>query len=87
MTRGSMKRGPMTRRSLWIALLLIWSLAPMLWQLITSFTTTAALVDGSIPFLQRWTLNNYRDLLSSNPPFWRYLANSSLLGLMSTATT
>ena len=77
----------MKRRSAWIVLLLIWSLAPMLWQLLTSFTTSAALVDGSIPFLQRWTLNHYRDLLSSNPPFWRYLANSSMLAAMSTVLT
>ena len=77
----------MRRRSAWIVLLLIWSLAPMLWQLLTSFTTSAALVDGSIPFLQRWTLNHYRELLSSNPPFWRYLANSSMLAAMSTVLT
>ena len=45
MTHGSMTRGPMKRRSLWIALLLIWSLAPMLWQLLSSFTTADALVN------------------------------------------
>ena len=40
----------------WISLLLLWSLLPMLWQLISSFSTAESLVDGSIPFLQRWTL-------------------------------
>ena len=55
----------MNRRLFWISLLLLWSLAPMLWQLISSFTTTAALVDASTPFTQRWTLSHYRQLLSS----------------------
>ena len=66
----------MTRtRPLWIALLLLWSLMPMVWQLVTSFSTAEALVDGSIPFLQRWTFDHYRELLQSDPPFWRYLVN------------
>ena len=40
-------------RSFWIALLLIWSLLPMLWQLITSFTSSDALVNAELPFQQR----------------------------------
>ena len=66
-------------RSIWIALLLIWSLLPMLWQLITSFTSSDALVNAELPFQQRWTLDHYRELLSSDPPFWRYLLNLSLI--------
>ena len=77
----------MNRRHLWISLLLIWSLAPMLWQLISSFTTTAALVDGAVPFSQRWTLIHYRQLLSSDPPFWRFLLNSTALASASTVLT
>ena len=77
----------MNRRHLWISLLLIWSLAPMLWQLISSFTTTAALVDGAVPFVQRWTLIHYRQLLSSDPPFWRFLLNSTALASASTVLT
>ena len=77
----------MNRRQLWISLLLLWSLAPMLWQLISSFTTTAALVDGGVPFLQRWTLIHYRQLLSSDPPFWRFLLNSTVLASASTVLT
>ena len=77
----------MNRRRLWISLLLLWSLAPMLWQLISSFTTTAALVDGGVPFTQRWTLIHYRQLLSSDPPFWRFLLNSTTLATASTLLT
>ena len=65
MTHGSMTSGLMTRRSLWIALLLVWSLGPMLWQLLSSFTTADALVNDQLSFWSRWTLNNYRDLLST----------------------
>ena len=74
-------------RSVWIALLLIWSLLPMLWQLVSSFTSSDALVNAEVPFQQRWTLEHYRDLLSSDPPFWRYLFNSTLVGGLTTALT
>ena len=87
MTHGSMTRGLMTRRSLWIALLLVWSLGPMLWQLLSSFTTADALVNDQLSFWSRWTLNNYRDLLSTDPPFWRYLLNSSLVASLTTLLT
>ena len=87
MTRESMTSGPMTRRSLWIALLLVWSLGPMLWQLLSSFTTADALVNDQLNFWSRWTLNNYRDLLSTDPPFWRYLLNSSLVASLTTLLT
>ena len=82
-----MTRGLMTRRSLWIALVLIWSLGPMLWQLLSSFTTTDALVNDELSFWSRWTLNNYRDLLSTDPPFWRYLFNSSFVASLTTLLT
>ena len=74
-------------RSLWIGLLLIWSLLPMLWQLVTSFTSSDALVDAALPFAQRWTLEHYRTLLASDPPFWRYLLNSTVVGGLTTALT
>ena len=74
-------------RPLWIVLLLLWTLMPMLWQLITSLSTAEALVDGSIPFLQRWTFAHYRELLQSDPPFWRYLVNSSVVGGLTTLFT
>ena len=36
---------------------------------------------------QRWTLAHYRAVLSGNPPFWRYLINSLVVGVCSTVLT
>jgi multiple sugar transport system permease protein len=84
----SIKRSWVTsRQALLITLLLIWSLAPMVWQLISSFTSSEALVNGAIPFQNRWTLIHYRELLSSDPPFWRYLLNSTVVAGVSTVLT
>ncbi len=71
----------------WICLLLLWSLLPMVWQLISSFSTAESLVNGSIPFLQRWTLVHYKELLASDPPFWRYLLNSTIVSGLTTVVT
>ncbi|MBL6793465.1 MAG: carbohydrate ABC transporter permease [Synechococcus sp. BS307-5m-G36] len=76
-----------SRHAVLVTLLLIWSLAPMAWQLISSFTSSEALVNGAIPFEQRWTLIHYRELLSSDPPFWRYLLNSTVVAGVSTVLT
>lgn len=70
------------------ALLLLWSLAPLVWQLYTSLVTPEALVDpGSVSAGGFWTLENYRELLQSDPPFWRYLLNSTIVGAATTALT
>lgn len=63
--------------------LLLWSLGPMLWQLYTSLRPGDALVGGA----GGWTLENYRLLLSGDPPFLRVLLNSALVGGSSTALT
>ena len=76
-----------SRHAVLVTLLLIWSLAPMVWQLISSFTSSEALVNGAIPFQNRWTLMHYRELLSSDPPFWRYLLNSTVVASGSTVLT
>ena len=76
-----------SRHAVLVTLLLIWSLAPMVWQLISSFTSSEALVNGAIPFQDRWTLIHYRELLSSDPPFWRYLLNSTVVAGGSTVLT
>ena len=76
-----------SRHAVLVTLLLIWSLAPMVWQLISSFTSSEALVNGAIPFQNRWTLMHYRELLSSDPPFWRYLLNSTVVAGGSTVLT
>ncbi|KEF42803.1 MAG: sugar ABC transporter [Cyanobium sp. CACIAM 14] len=67
-------------------LVLLWSLGPLLWQLRTSLLRPEALVApmaGSNP----WTLANYQLVLSGDPPFWRYLTNSGLVGLATTLLT
>jgi multiple sugar transport system permease protein len=70
------------------SLLILWSLAPLLWQLYSSLVTPEALVDpASVAANRFWTLENYRQLLMAAPPFWRYLLNSSVVGGVSTALT
>ncbi|MEB3255759.1 MAG: carbohydrate ABC transporter permease [Synechococcaceae cyanobacterium] len=66
------------------ALALLWSLGPLLWQLITSLRPAEALVGAGGG---GWSLANYRQLLSADPPFWRYLLNSTAVGLAATALT
>ena len=67
---------------------LAWSLLPLLWQLLTSLRTPEALVlQGPAAWLQGWTLENYRQVLLGDPPFLRYLVNSSLVGATTTALT
>lgn len=69
-------------------LLWLWSLAPLLWQLYTSLVTPEALVDpAAVPPGGFWTLENYRQLWQADPPFWRYLANSSIVAAATTALT
>ena len=77
----------MKQRQIWIVLLLIWSLAPMAWQVLTSFSTNDALVTVDVSFQHRWTLQNYRELLQGTPPFWRYLLNSTIVAAESTLLT
>jgi len=78
----------MTQRRFWIVLLLAWSLAPMLWQLISSFSSDEALVSaGRVALSQRWTFDHYRDLFLSDPPFWRYLINSTVVAAETTVLT
>ncbi len=73
----------MSKRFL-ILILLVWSLGPLFWQIYTSFSTEAALVQPFSSIDQRWTLIHYQSILSSNPPFWRYLINSFIVGVAST---
>jgi multiple sugar transport system permease protein len=67
-------------------IVLLWSLGPLLWQLRTSLLRPEALV---APLLEGnpWTLANYRLVLSGDPPFWRYLGNSTLVAVATTLLT
>ena len=70
------------------ALLLLWSLAPLLWQLRTSFLVGDVLVSGSpAAGLSPWTLANYRLVLTGDPSLARVLLNSAALGAVTTALT
>ena len=60
-----------TNRAL-ILLLVIWSLAPLIWQVYTSFCTDQALVMPFAEHAQRWTLAHYQSVLNSDPPFLKY---------------
>ena len=73
----------MNRRFL-ISLLLLWSLGPLLWQVYTSFCSDQALIQPFISHDHRWTLTHYQNVLNANPPFWRYLVNSFIVGVSST---
>ena len=67
---------------------LVWSLLPLLWQLLTSLRTPEALVlQGAPAWRSGWTLANYQQVLQGDPPFWRYLLNSTVVGGASTALT
>ena len=70
-----------------VILLMTWSLGPLLWQVYTSFATTNALVGIELEETMRWTLDNYRQVLESDPPFHLYIINSTIVGIFSTLIT
>ncbi len=77
---------PAPRFGLWLAvgLILLLSLAPILWQLLTSLKTNADI--AAIPnvyFPQQLTLKHYVDIFQRQP-FLRYMLNSTVVALTST---
>ena len=85
---GGAGDAPRGRHTLPLLMALAWSLLPLIWQLLTSLRTPEALVlQGPDAWLQGWTLANYRQVLQGDPPFWRYLLNSILVGSASTGLT
>lgn len=65
--------------------LVIFSLGPMLWQLLTSIKVNediSAVPNVYIP--TRYTLGHYLELFARRP-FWRYLLNSTFVAVVSTA--
>jgi multiple sugar transport system permease protein len=79
---------PSRSRAAALLLLLLWTLLPLLWQLLTSLRRPDALVlEGLRSWTSGWTLDNYRQLLQGSPPFWQYLINSGVVGTSSTALT
>jgi multiple sugar transport system permease protein len=68
-------------------LVLLWSLGPLLWQVRTSLLNPEALVGRPAGQAGAWTLANYWLVLSGDPPLWRALLNSGLVGLATTVLT
>jgi multiple sugar transport system permease protein len=59
----------------------------MLWQLYSSLRNPEALLAGAAGLSRGWTLSNYQQVLQGDPPFWRYLFNSTVVGSLSTLLT
>ncbi len=87
MSSSPLRQRPALLRISMVALLLLWSLAPMLWQLYTSLRTPESLLAGLAGLGGGWTLANYSAVLQADPPFGLYLLNSSIVGALSTLLT
>ncbi len=77
----------MKRQNILIIILLLWSLGPLLWQIYTSFSTTESIIRPFETEGNRWTIDHYIQVLNADPPFWRYLFNSFIVGITSTFLT
>ncbi len=83
-----MKKNTVKTILLWMAIVfvILFSLAPALWQLLTSFKVNEDISKlPTIYFPSRITLNHYVELFTRNPPFWRYILNSAFVSILSTA--
>ena len=68
-----------------IALVMLFSLAPALWQLLTSFKVNEDIAAVPTVYLPtRFTFSHYIELFTRRP-FWRYIFNSAFVSITSTA--
>ncbi len=68
-----------------VVLVVIFSLAPVLWQLLTSFKVNEDIAAvPTVYFPTRFTFNHYIELFTRRP-FWRYIFNSGFVSIISTA--
>ncbi|NJO29392.1 MAG: carbohydrate ABC transporter permease [Richelia sp. SL_2_1] len=68
-----------------IIFVVVFSLAPALWQLLTSFKINEDISKlPTIYFPTRITLSHYTELFTRRP-FWRYILNSAFVSIVSTA--
>ncbi|MBD2451316.1 carbohydrate ABC transporter permease [Nostoc sp. FACHB-152] len=68
-----------------VAFVVLFSLAPALWQLLTSFKVNEDIAAvPTVYFPTRFTFNHYIELFTRRP-FWRYIFNSALVSITSTA--
>ena len=82
-----MKKNLLKTILLWLAIIfvVVFSLAPALWQLLTSFKLNEDISKlPTIYFPTRITLSHYVELFTRRP-FWRYILNSAFVSILSTA--
>ena len=82
-----MKKNLLKTILLWLAItfVVVFSLAPALWQLLTSFKLNEDISKlPTIYFPTRITLSHYIELFTRRP-FWRYILNSAFVSILSTA--
>ncbi|AFY53994.1 carbohydrate ABC transporter membrane protein 2, CUT1 family [Rivularia sp. PCC 7116] len=82
-----MKKNLLKQILLWLAIIfvIVFSLAPALWQLLTSFKLNEDISKlPTIYFPTRFTLSHYTELFLRRP-FWRYILNSAFVSILSTA--
>ena len=71
---------------LWIGIifLVLFCLAPLLWQILTSFKTTAAIAKIPTVYFPKSNQLTFTHYISLGNPFLRYMANSAFVSLVST---
>lgn len=68
-----------------VVLVVLFSLAPALWQLLTSFKVNEDIAAvPTVYFPTRFTFNHYIELFTRRP-FWRYIFNSAFVSIISTS--
>lgn len=68
-----------------VILIVVFSLAPALWQLLTSFKVNDDIAAvPTVYFPTRFTFNHYIELFTRRP-FWRYIFNSAFVSITSTS--
>lgn len=78
----------LTNLLFWLAVgaIVLFCLAPVLWQVLTSFKPTEDIIAiPNIYFPTRFTLDHYIQLFQRQP-FWRYVLNSTFVAVTSTLT-
>ncbi|NMG07127.1 carbohydrate ABC transporter permease [Brasilonema sp. UFV-L1] len=67
-----------------VALVVIFCLAPAMWQLLTSFKVNQDIAKiPTVYFPSRLTFNHYIEIFARRP-FWRYILNSAFVSILST---
>ncbi len=77
----------MKKKKIFVIILLTWSLIPFIWQIYTSFSTPDSLLEPFFSLKHKWTIQNYLQVIQADPPFFRYLLNSFIVGVLSTILT